>query len=272
MQAAVVVPTYNEVENLPKLAELLLALDPQVTVLCVDDGSPDGTGAVADEIAAREPRFNVMHRTGKRGYSISSKEGMMWCLERGFDMVCTMDADLSHDPDVLPRLIAAVEGGADLAIGSRYTDGGGIEVDWGPFRRAVSQSGSAYARTMIGSKTRDCTSGYRCYRAETLSLVPVMEIRSEGYSFLIEILAAFTDLHSKVVEVPITYVDRRHGSSKISNEVIFEALVRTTGVGLARITGERAKAAKAASDARAARAEQGSSRTTEARSGSKVEG
>ena len=250
MRIAVVVPTYNEVENLPKLTQALLGLEPQVEIVCVDDNSPDGTGAVADGIAVEQPRFHVIHRTGQRGYSISSKEGMEWCLGRGFDLVCTMDADLSHDPQVLPRLVAAVEGGADLAIGSRYTTGGQIKVDWGPVRRAVSQMGSAYARIMVGTATRDCTSGYRCYRASTLRRIPLREIRSEGYSFLIELLAALRDLDAAILEVPITYVDRRHGSSKISRSIILEALGRTTLVGVGRLTGSRRRAA-----ARAARAE-----------------
>lgn len=246
MRIAVVVPTYNEAENLPKLADALLALEPAVEVVCVDDGSPDGTGALADELAQANPRFHVIHRTGQRGYSISSKEGMEWCLARGFDLVCTMDADLSHDPQVLPRLVAAAQAGADLAIGSRYTAGGRIEVDWGWVRRAVSQVGSAYARLMVGTATRDCTSGYRCYRASTLALVPIRQIRSEGYSFLIELLAALRDLGASVTEVPITYVDRRAGSSKISRGIIAEALWRTTLVGVGRVTGSRRRAARLA--------------------------
>jgi dolichol-phosphate mannosyltransferase len=249
VRIAVVVPTYNESENLPRLAHELLSLEPQVEVVCVDDNSPDGTGAIADGIAAEQSRFHVIHRTGQRGYSISSKEGMEWCLSRGFDMVCTMDADLSHDPQVLPKLVAAVEDGADLAIGSRYTTGGRIEVDWGPVRRAVSQMGSAYARVMVGTATRDCTSGYRCYRATLLGRVPLREIRSEGYSFLIELLAALRDLGATVIEVPISYVDRRHGSSKISRSIILEALWRTTHVGIARLTGSRRRAATRATRA-----------------------
>ena len=174
---------------------------------------------------------------------------MEWCLGRGFELVCTMDADLSHDPQVLPKLVAAVEGGADLAIGSRYTTGGRIEVDWGPLRRAVSQMGSAYARIMVGTATRDCTSGYRCYRGEHARRVPLREIRSEGYSFLIELLAALRDLNAIVVEVPITYVDRERGTSKISRSIIFEALWRTTLVGVARLTGSRRRAAARAASA-----------------------
>jgi len=246
VRIAVVVPTYNESENLPRLAEALLALQPPVEVVCVDDASPDGTGAIADTIAEKDARFHVIHRTGQRGYSISSKEGMAWCLAQGFDLVCTMDADLSHDPQVLPKLVAAVEGGADLAVGSRYTPGGGIEVDWGPIRRAVSQMGSAYARVMIGTPTRDCTSGFRCYRASMLARVRIAEIRSEGYSFLIELLAALTDLGATVTEVPITYVDRQAGASKISRSIVFEALWQTTMVGLGRLTGSRRRAARSA--------------------------
>lgn len=236
MRTVVVVPTYNEAGNLLQLAELLLALEPQVDVLCVDDGSPDGTGDIADTIASRNDRFHVIHRTGKRGYSVSSKEGMEWSLARGYEIVATMDADLSHDPRVLPLLVTAVEEGTDLAIGSRYTQGGEIVVDWGPFRRAVSRAGSAYARLMVGVKTQDCTSGFRCYRASTLSQVRISEIRSEGYSFLIEMLAGLRDHDAVIVEVPITYVDRHHGSSKISKAIIFEALVRTSEVGAARLT------------------------------------
>jgi len=246
VRIAVVVPTYNEADNVPALAEALLGIEPQVEVVIVDDGSPDGTGDIADKIAAEEPRFHVIHRTGQRGYSISSKEGMEYCLANGFDLVCTMDADLSHDPAVLPRMVAAVEAGADLAIGSRYTEGGSIQVDWGPMRRAVSQSGSAYARIMVGTPVRDCTSGYRCYRASVLRKVRIHEIRSEGYSFLIEMLAALRDLQATIVEVPIVYVDRQRGSSKISRKIIYEALWRTTLVGLARLTGSRRRAARAA--------------------------
>jgi len=249
VRTAVVVPTYNEAENLPNLADALLGLEPEVEMLCVDDGSPDGTGDIADRIAQENPRFHVIHRTGQRGYSISSKEGMEWCLGHGFELVCTMDGDLSHDPQVIPKLVAAVEAGADLAIGSRYTEGGRIEVDWGPVRRAVSQSGSAYARLMVGTPTRDCTSGFRCYRASVLRKVPLRDIRSEGYSFLIELLAALRDLDATVTEVPITYVDRRHGASKISKTIILEALWRTTLVGVARVTGSRRRAARAASAA-----------------------
>lgn len=243
MRTAVVIPTYNEADNLPRLAERLLSLTPQVHILVVDDASPDGTGDVADGLAAHEPRVHVIHRSGPRGYSVASKEGLAWCLDQGFDPIATIDADLSQPPGDLPRLVAAIEGGADLAIGSRYVEGGGLEVDWGPVRRAVSRAGSAYARLMVGTRTRDCTSGFRCYRASTLRGIPFAQFESEGYSFLIELLAAFRDVGATIAEIPIMYVDRVNGTSKISGHIIREALVRTTGLGLARLTGARKRAA-----------------------------
>jgi len=246
VRVAVVVPTYNEIENLPKLAQRLLGLPIEVHVFVVDDGSPDGTGAKADELAAADPRVHVIHRTGPRGYSAASKEGLAACLSEGFEYVATMDADLSHDPDVLPRLVEAVAAGADLAIGSRYIEGGQLEVEWSLTRRAVSQAGSAYARIMVGTRVRDCTSGFRCYRASTLSTISLSQIESEGYSFLIELLAALTDRGATVVELPITYVDRVSGSSKISGDIVREALRRTTALGFARLTGARKRAARAA--------------------------
>jgi dolichol-phosphate mannosyltransferase len=239
MRCAVVIPTYNEAENIGRLAERLLAIEPQLEIVVVDDASPDGTGALADEIAAAQPRFHVIHRTGPRGYSVASKEGMAFCIARGFEMVATMDADLSHDPDAIALLRAEVERGADLAIGSRYCEDGESLVDWGPVRRAVSWAGSGYARIMIGTSVHDCTSGFRCYRAATLARVPFAEIRSEGYSFLIELLGGLRDAGAAVVEVPICYVDRKAGQSKISRSIVFEALRRTTALGFARLTGSR---------------------------------
>ena len=238
-RVAMIVPTYNEVENIRPLAEQLLALSDTIEVLCVDDASPDGTGQLADEISAAEPRFHVIHRTVNRGYAPSSKEGLAWCLERGFDLICTMDGDLSHDPRALPGMLERSAAGAALVIGSRYTDGGGLEVDWGPVRRAVSEMGSAYARFMIGTPVRDCTSGYRCYRAEALRKIDLGGLYSDGYSFLIEILAAIAKTGSTIEEFPITYVDRLRGESKISRGIIFEALLETTRLGIRRVTGAR---------------------------------
>lgn len=233
----VISPTYDEAENLPALAERLLGLEPAIDVLIVDDASPDGTGAIADGIAAGEPRFRVVHRTGPRGYAAASREGLRLALDDGYDVVCTMDADLSHDPADIPRLLASAAAGADLTIGSRYVDGGEIVVDWGPVRHAVSRMGSRYARLMTGAKVNDCTSGFRCYRAVALRAVPLDAMYSDGYSFLIEVLATLSRAGSRIAEVPIRYVDRRAGASKISRRIIIEAFWITTGLGFRRILG-----------------------------------
>ena len=231
------IPTYNEADNLPQLAKLLLALDLPLDVVAVDDASPDGTGQIADEIAAGNEHFHVIHRAGPRGYASASREGLRWCIDHDFEIVGTMDADLSHDPNMLSTLITRVQEGADLAIGSRYVSGGELVVDWGPVRRAVSQAGSLYARAMIGTPVRDCTSGFRCYRASALNNAGFESIDVDGYCFLIELLAEFTRRNAAIVEVPITYVDRRAGASKISRGIILEALFRTTGLGARRLLG-----------------------------------
>jgi len=205
----------------------------------VDDDSPDGTGAIADGLADANPRFHVIHRTTERGYARACREGLAWCLEQGYDLVGTIDADLSHDPSVVPALVAEVLSGADLAIGSRYVPGGKLVVDWGPFRRAVSRAGSAYARRMIGTGVRDCTSGFRCYRASSLAGIPFRDLTSDGYCFLIETLGLLVDSGASVKEVPITYIERQAGQSKISNKVIFEAFARTTALGFSRLAGTR---------------------------------
>lgn len=231
----VVVPTYDEAENLRELATRVLASYPGIELLIADDDSPDGTGAIADEIAAAEPRFHVMHRHDDRGYSRASREALAWCRDRGYDYVITMDGDLSHDPARIPALLERAREGYDLVIGSRYVEGGGIEAHWGPVRHAISEMGSSYARTMIGAPVRDCTSGYRCYSATALRKVRFEDITSDGYSFLIEILAKLVAEGGRISEVPIVYIDRQHGASKISRRIVFEALLKTTGLGVRRV-------------------------------------
>ena len=231
----VVVPTYNEAENVSALADSILATFPGIELLVVDDNSPDGTGDIADGIAARESRFRVIHRLANRGYAASSREGLGWCRDNGYDFALTMDGDLSHNPARIPALVERAHEGAGLVIGSRYTDGGAVEADWGPTRRAVSEMGSRYARAMIGTHVRDCTSGYRCYSAEALHTLRFEELRSDGYAFLIEVLAQLSHAGAEIAEVPITYIDRQHGASKISRRIIFEALAETTGIGLRRV-------------------------------------
>jgi dolichol-phosphate mannosyltransferase len=235
MRAVIMVPTYNEAPNLPRLAERLLALHLQLDLLVVDDASPDGTGGIADEIVAGSDRCHVMHRSGPRGYARASKEGLRWCLDHDYDAIITMDADLSHDPEDVLSLLSGVEEGADLMIGSRYVEGGRLQVDWGFVRRAVSRAGSSYARAMIGTEVHDCTSGFRCYRSATLAAADFDSIDAEGYCFLIELLGSITRLGATVVEIPITYVDRCAGASKISRAIIIEALVRTTMIGVRRL-------------------------------------
>jgi dolichol-phosphate mannosyltransferase len=237
VRCVVVVPTYNERENLPALAGRLAAVPEPPDVLVVDDASPDGTGAVADALAESSRSVKVLHRTGPRGYSAASREGLGWSLDRGYDLVFTMDADLSHDPAVLPAMRAAAEAGADVVVGSRYIEGGMLDVAWGPMRRAISRAGSAYARMMLGVGVRDCTSGFRCYRREALASFDVGTVDSDGYCFLIEVLDRARRDGATVVEVPIRYVDRQAGASKISRGIVLEALVRTTALGVARILG-----------------------------------
>jgi len=234
----VLVPTYNEAANVGPLVERVLAADPRLELLIVDDDSPDGTGALADAIAAENPRVHVLNRTAQRGYARASAEGIQWCLEQGFTTVCTMDGDLSHDPARLPAMLAARDAGADVVIGSRYTEGGGVEAQWGPIRRAVSQGGSRYARAMIGTQVHDCTSGYRCYGPRALAALRLDALRSDGYSFLIEVLSQLSEAGLDVEEVPITYIDRQHGASKISKRIVLEALGQTTLLGVRRFYAE----------------------------------
>jgi dolichol-phosphate mannosyltransferase len=221
-KALVLVPTYNERENLPVLAERLLAL-PNVHVLVIDDGSPDGTGALADELAAAsQGRLTVMHRTGKRGLGRSYVDGMRAALATDAALVLQMDADLSHDPKYVPDLLQAA-GGADLVIGSRYLHGVSV-VNW-PLRRLIlSTFANWYVRTVTGMAVRDCTAGFRCWRRETVARLPLDRITSDGYSFQVETLFLALRAGCRVAEVPIIFVERREGASKISGGVIRESV------------------------------------------------
>ncbi|MDR3685383.1 MAG: polyprenol monophosphomannose synthase [Coriobacteriia bacterium] len=236
-RAIVVIPTYNEADNVRMLADRVLASMPGIELMIVDDNSPDGTGDIADQIAAEQPRFRVMHRMSDRGYARSSREGLTSCRDAGYDFVLTMDGDLSHDPARIPALLERAQAGAGLVVGSRYVAGGAVEAQWGPIRRAVSQGGSRYARAMIGTQVNDCTSGYRCYSAAALRALRFDELHSEGYSFLIEVLWQLVSAGIEIAEVPITYIDRQHGASKISRRIVLEALAETTGLGLRRVFG-----------------------------------
>jgi dolichol-phosphate mannosyltransferase len=219
--ALVIVPTYNERENLPVLTGQLMAY-PNVSLLVVDDNSPDGTGAVAEALAREHPgRIDVMHRTANRGLGRSYIDGILATIDRPVDVICQMDADLSHDPRHLPALIAATER-ADVVIGSRYVPGGDI-VNWPKRRRLLSRFANSYIRLVTRLRMRDCTSGYRCWRREALARVPVAEFTSDGYSFLVEMLFAAAAAHLRFAEVPITFVERRLGMSKLTNAVLVES-------------------------------------------------
>jgi dolichol-phosphate mannosyltransferase len=219
--ALVIVPTYNERENLPVLTGQLMAY-PNVSLLVVDDNSPDGTGAVAEALAREHPgRIDVMHRTENRGLGRSYVDGILATIGRPVDVICQMDADLSHDPRHLPALIAATER-ADVVIGSRYVPGGDI-VNWPKRRRLLSRFANSYIRLVTRLRMRDCTSGYRCWRREALARVPVAEFTSDGYSFLVEMLFAAAAAQLRFAEEPITFVERRLGMSKLTNAVLVES-------------------------------------------------
>jgi dolichol-phosphate mannosyltransferase len=221
--ALVLVPTFNERENLPVLAEGLMAL-PNVSLLVIDDQSPDGTGDVADALARTHPgRIEVLHRTEKPGLGRSYLDGMRRSVHRPFDAICQMDADLSHDPQHLPDLIAGLDH-ADVVIGSRYVAGGGI-VNWPRRRRLLSRYANLYIRTVTRLGPRDCTSGYRCWRRDVLASLPFDRFASEGYSFLVELLFVASRMGWRVAEVPITFVERRQGESKLSGSVLFESIL-----------------------------------------------
>jgi len=224
-RALVIVPTYNERENLPVLVAQLMQ-QPNVSVMVVDDQSPDDTGAVADALAREYPgRIEVMHRTGARGLGRSYIDGMQTLLARpvDVDVICQMDADLSHDPRHLPALIAATDR-ADIVIGSRYVPGGEI-VNWPKRRRMLSRFANSYIRLVTRLSARDCTSGYRCWRREALASIQLRHFTSEGYSFLVEMLYAAAAARLRFAEVPITFVERRLGESKLSKAVLIESAI-----------------------------------------------
>jgi dolichol-phosphate mannosyltransferase len=223
--AWVIVPTYNEAENLPGIAEAILAALPGSTLLVVDDNSPDGTGVLADELAARNPRIRVRHRPAKQGLGRAYLEGFRVALAGGATTVIQMDADWSHDPAVLPSLLAPItDGEADLVIGSRYVKGGRV-LDWGIGRRLVSRGGSLFARTVLGLKPHDLTGGFKAWRAGALGSIPFDGVHAGGYVFQIEMTHRASRAGVRVTEVPITFQDRRVGRSKMSRKIIVEALV-----------------------------------------------
>jgi len=216
----VVLPTYNERENIPQIVPAILAASPALDVLVVDDNSPDGTGTLADELAAQNPRARVLHRERKEGLGRAYLAGFAQALAAGYGRILEMDADFSHDPARLPVLLAT---DADLVLGSRYVPGGNT-ANWGRGRRLLSRGGSLYARTILGVPIRDLTGGFKCFRRRVLEALDLGSVRSSGYAFQIELTYRAIRRGFKVVEVPITFVDRRVGKSKMSRRIVAEAL------------------------------------------------
>lgn len=231
-QVVCIVPTYNERENLRDIATAVTAHG--YRLLIVDDNSPDGTGEIADEIAGTQPLCSVLHRPSKEGLGPAYSEGFDLALSRGAEVVIEMDADFSHDPGDLPRLVEAVSGGADLAIGSRYVPGGSTP-DWPVLRRLISRGGNLYARTMLGIPIRDATAGFRAFRAEALKRLPYSQAEASGYGFQVEMAWRAHQEGLRVIEVPIAFRDRTRGKSKMGLPIVVEAMRLVTVWGLGRI-------------------------------------
>ncbi|ROP60422.1 polyprenol monophosphomannose synthase [Curtobacterium sp. ZW137] len=239
--ALVIVPTYDEAENVAHIVAAVLDAVPNAHVLVVDDASPDGTGDVVEAIAARDDRVRLLRRTGKLGLGTAYVAGFRWGLEHGYDLLVEMDADGSHPADRLQALIDAVQGSEDvmLAIGSRWTPGGSV-VDWPWYRQALSRGGNAYARWMLRIDVRDITAGFRVYRSDTIARMALDEIDSKGYCFQVDMTLRVHDLGGRIVEVPIRFRDRVRGVSKMSQAIVVEAMLRVTQWGLQRRFGRSA--------------------------------
>lgn len=225
------VPTYNERDNLANLVAAVHGSLPDADLLVIDDNSPDGTGALADELAARDPHLKVLHRAGKLGLGTAYLEGFRQGLRGDYEYFFEMDCDFSHDPKYLPDLLAAARDGADLVLGSRWVDGGGTE-NWGIYRKILSRGGSFYARTILGIDIRDVTGGFKCFRRRVLETLPLDRVQVQGYGFQIELTYRAIKAGFRVVEVPIVFVDRRVGQSKMSKAIFLEAMKMVWGLRL----------------------------------------
>jgi len=231
MRSVVVLPTYNEADNVGLLLRAIRAAAPATDVLVVDDNSPDGTGRLAEEVGAEVGGVEVLHRAGKDGLGSAYREGFARVLDGEYDVVVSMDADFSHDPKRIPEFLAAIENGADLVIGSRYVTGGGT-TDWPVRRQLLSKWGNAYTRTILGVGARDCTSGYRAYRASALASIDPTSTSAEGYAFLTELVRRLTSKSAVIVEHPIIFRDRTRGKSKMSGRIIVESMLLVTRWGI----------------------------------------
>lgn len=222
MKMIVVIPTYNERDNIVRLADLVLSQHPSIQILFVDDNSPDGTGALADELASRNERVTVMHRPGKMGLGSAYCAGFRAALEMGADFLVEMDADFSHDPSILPVFLETIQS-CDLVIGSRYLNGVSV-VNWPIRRLMLSVFASLYTRVITGLQVKDCTSGFKCFRRSTIEAIDLDSVGSDGYSFQIEMNYRCMERGLKIVEVPIIFIDRHAGSSKMSQKIVREAI------------------------------------------------
>ncbi len=230
-RVAVIIPTYNERDNIGPITARVRTAVPGAGLLVVDDNSPDGTGGIADELASADDRIHVLHREAKTGLGAAYIAGFRWALDRGYDAMVEMDADGSHQPEELPRLLSALTE-ADLVIGSRWVPGGKV-MNWPKSREILSRGGNTYARVMLGMPLHDATAGFRAYRATTLRKVGLSNVESEGYCFQIDLALRAVQAGLKVVEVPITFVERTRGASKMNNAIVREALWRVTQWGIA---------------------------------------
>jgi dolichol-phosphate mannosyltransferase len=230
VRVLVCIPTYNERENLPLVVGRIRASVPAADILVLDDNSPDGTGAVADGLAADDPQIHVLHRPGKQGLGVAYLAGFQWGLDEGYDAIVEMDADGSHQPEQLHRLLDALET-ADLVIGSRWVRGGSV-VNWPLHRKALSVGGNLYTRALLGMPVHDATAGYRAYRSSALRVIGLREIASQGYCFQVDLTRRSIAHGLRVREVPITFVEREIGDSKMSGDIMRESLQRITIWGL----------------------------------------
>jgi len=244
--ALVIIPTYNEAENIKSIVGRVRKAVPEAHVLVADDNSPDGTGKLADELAAEDDHVQVLHRKGKEGLGAAYLAGFAWGLDAGYAVIVEMDADGSHRPEDLPKLLAALrEQEADLVLGSRWVKGGRV-VNWPKSREVLSRGGNMYVRLAIGMKLRDATGGFRAFRRATLERMGIDRVESAGYCFQVDMARRAVRMGLRVVEVPITFVEREFGVSKMSGAIVYEALWRSTVWGLqdraAKIAGRRADA------------------------------
>jgi dolichol-phosphate mannosyltransferase len=227
MRTIVVLPTYNERENVAGLLRAVRSSVPDADVLVVDDNSPDGTAALVEETAAEEGQIKLLRRAGKQGLGSAYRQGFAVALDEAYDVIVSMDADFSHDPAVLPELLRVIEAGADTVIGSRYVPGGAT-VDWPLHRRLLSRWGNRYTSFVLGLQVRDCTSGYRAYRTEALRAIDPGSTSAEGYAFLTELVRRLVRRGARVMETPIVFTDRRYGESKMSGRIVAESMLLVT--------------------------------------------